>query len=127
VPAPAAVPNEPDSVKIQRDDPQIALIFKGIQSRSQSFADHPLAYDEWIYAQLNRGRNREVLPQEVFDSNGTIPVTIIFQKVNEEQLLQESAKVWHDEPFREYVLKQVPIAKQIDQHKQQYLDARQEA
>lgn len=110
----AALTDEPDSIKILRDDPQIALIFKGLQSMSQSFADHPLAYDDWIYPPMSFGRNYAALPPDVFNSNGAIPVTLILQKVTEEQLLTESARVWHDPGWREAILKQVPVAREID-------------
>jgi hypothetical protein len=109
--------DEPDSIKILRDDPQIALVFKGIQSMSQSFADHPLAYDDWIYPPMNYGRNLGVLAPEVFNSNGGIAATVIFRKVSEEELLSESAKVWHDAGWRDAILKQVEVARAIDKAK----------
>jgi hypothetical protein len=112
-----ATPDEPDSIKILRDDPQIALIFKGLQSMSQSFADHPLAYDDWIYPPMNFGRNYAALPGDVFNSNGAIPITLTLQKVSEVQLLTESARVWHDPGWREAILKQVPVAREIDANK----------
>ena len=108
---------EDDRVKILRDDPQIALIFKGLQSASQSFADHPLAYDDWIFPMMNFGRNYKAMPAKVYDSNGQLPVTVTFQKVTEEELLRTQARVWHDDAFRQYILKQVPVAQQIDKDK----------
>ena len=115
-----------DAGKILLDDPQIALNFKGIQSASQSFADHPLAMDDWPVDTLRCGRNYAVLAKKVFDSNGDIPVTITMQKVTEEQLLNEDAKLWHDSAQRDYMLARLPIAQQIDQDKNAYWDARQQ-
>ena len=116
-----------DATRILRDDPQIAIQFKGIQNVSQSFADHPLAYDDWEYEKINWSRNYAMLPSKVYDSNGEIPVTLIFWRVGEEQLLTQSAKVWHDDAFRAEMLKQLPIAKQIDTDKTEYLGLRDEA
>ena len=126
--APAAVPPVPgannaadpevaDQTKILRDDPQIALVFKGIQHLSRSFADHPIAYDDWIYPMMRYGRNYQLLPAEVYDSNGDVPVTMIVQKVNEEQLIEEMAKVWHDKACAAYMLKELPAAREIDKEK----------
>ncbi len=116
-----------DATKILRDDPQIALVFRGIQSQSQSFADHPLAYveDRWEWEEMHRGRNHTVLPAAVFDSNGKVAVMVTFKKVTEEELLTESAKVWHDEAFKAYMLKQMDTAKQIDKNKAEYWALRQ--
>lgn len=113
----AAAARESDSTKIIRDDPQIALQFKGIQHISRSFMDHPLCYDDWIYPMMRYGRNYRLLPAAVYDSNGDVPVTLSIRKVNEEQFLTEIARVWHDEKCREYILQQVPTAKQIDKDK----------
>jgi len=123
-PAEGAAAAASDGTKILRDDPQIAVAFKGIQNASQSFADHPLAYDDWVYPSFKLGRNYNALPTAVYDSNGTIPVTITLRHVTEEQLLTESAKVWHDAAFAQFVLKQVPIAQQIDTDKAAFLKNR---
>jgi hypothetical protein len=106
-----------DAGKILRDDPQIAVKLMSIQHVSQSFADHPLAYDDWVFPMMDLYRNTKVLPQEVFDSNGSVPVTMRIRKVTEEEFLQGVATVWHDAAFKQYLLKQVPIAKQIDADK----------
>ena len=111
---------EDDATQILRDDPQIAVAFKGLQNVSQSFADHPLAYEDWVYPMRKLGRNYAVLPDKVYDSNGAIPVTVVFQKVTEEEFLRESARVWHDAAYRDYMLKQVPTAQQIDKDKAAY-------
>jgi hypothetical protein len=112
----------PDSLRIMRNDPQIALIFKGLQSMTQTFADHPLAYveDGWLWEELNRDRNKSVLPADVFNSNGKVPVTLRFMRVSDEALLTESAKVWHDRAFTEVILKQVETARRIDKNKAEY-------
>jgi hypothetical protein len=109
--------DEADRTKIVRDDPQIALVLKGIQHFSQSFAEHPLAYDDWIYPMMRYGRNDKLLPTAVYDSNGDVPVEIVLRKVTEEQLLTESAKVWHDAAFSAYILQQMPTAKALDADK----------
>jgi hypothetical protein len=106
-----------DRTKILRDDPQIALVFKGIQHLSKSFADHPIAYDDWVYPMMRYGRNYHLLTDKIYDSNGEVPVTMTLQKCTEQQFLTETAKVWHDDAAREYILKQMPIAKQIDRDK----------
>jgi hypothetical protein len=118
-----------DSAKILRDDPQIALVFRGIQSLSQSFADHPLAYVEsrWEWEEIHRGRNHGVLPAAVFDSNGKAPVTVTLKKVSEEQLISESATLWHEQGFKAYMLKQVEVARQLDREKAEYWTLRPEA
>ncbi len=114
----SSVPAETtDASKIVHDDPQAAIVYKGIQHSSQSFADHPLSYDEWIYPMMRYGRNDKVLPTAVFDSNGDVPVQVILKKVTEEGLITESAKLWHDAGFAKYMLLQVPIAKKIDEEK----------
>ncbi|HUO08802.1 MAG TPA: hypothetical protein VM008_10915 [Phycisphaerae bacterium] len=109
-----------DRFKILRDDPQIALIYKGIQHMSQSFADQPLAYDNWLYPMMRYWRNTRLLPQEVFDSNGDVPVKMTMHLVNEEEMLTESARVWHDKPYADFMLTQVPIAREIDAAKQAF-------
>jgi hypothetical protein len=106
-----------DRTKILRDDPQIALVFKGIQHLSKSFADHPIAYDDWVYPMMRYGRNYRLLPSEIYDSNGEVPVTMILQKCTEEQFITETARVWHDPAARDYILKQLPTARQIDKDK----------
>ncbi len=106
-----------DRTLIVRDDPQVALVLKGIQHFSQSFAEHPLAYDDWIYPMMRYGRNYHLLPAAVFDSNGDVAVQVVIRKVTEEELLRASAGVWHDEAFRAYMLKQLPVAKEIDREK----------
>jgi hypothetical protein len=113
-PAYATPPDESDRTKIVRDDPQIALVLKGIQHFSQSFAEHPLAYDDWIYPMMRYGRNAKLLPMAVYDSNGDVPVEVVIRKVTEEELLTESAKVWHDAAFSAYILQQMPAAKGVD-------------
>ncbi len=127
-PPPAAQSaTDADSVKILRDDPQIALVFKGLQSMSQSLADYPLAYDDWVYPMLNYSRNYGAMAPAVFNSNGQIPVTISLEKVSEEELLTRSAKVWHDAGWREAILKQVNVAKGIDNLKAVLLKTREAA
>lgn len=118
----------PDSLKIMRNDPQIALIFKGLQSMTQTFADHPLAYveDGWLWEELNRDRNKSVLPADIFNSNGKVPVTLRFMRVSDEALLMESAKVWHDRAFADVILKQVETARRIDKNKAEYWGLRAE-
>ena len=112
---PLLQPDAPDDrFKILRDDPQVALVYKGIQHLSQSFADHPLAYDNWVYPMMRYWRNTKLLPQGVYDSNGDVPVKLTLEKVTEERLLRESARVWHDRAYAEFMLKQVPVAKEID-------------
>jgi len=106
-----------DRTKILRDDPQIALVFKGIQHQSQSYAEHPLAYDDWIYPMMRYSRNYQVLPAEVYDSNGEFPVTMTLTKCTEEEFLTQSAKLWHDPAYAKYMLEQMPTAKQIDKDK----------
>ncbi len=71
---------EDDATQILRDDPQISVAFKGLQNVSQSFADHPLAYEDWVYPMRKLGRNYAVLPDKVYDSNGAIPVTVVFRR-----------------------------------------------
>ncbi len=118
-----------DSLKIMRDDPQIALVFKGLQSRTQTFADHPLAYveDGWLWEEINRDRNHSVLPVAVFDSNGKVPVTVRLLRVSEETLLTQSAKVWHDKAFAAEMLKHLETAQQIDKNKAEYWSLRAQA
>ena len=112
---PLLQPDAPDDrFKILRDDPQVALVYKGIQHLSQSFADHPLAYDNWVYPMMRYWRNTKLLPQGVYDSNGDVAVKLTLEKVTEEELLRESARVWHDRGYAEFMLKQVPGAKGID-------------
>jgi hypothetical protein len=108
---------ESDRTKIVRDDPQIALVLKGIQHFSQSFAEHPLAYDDWIYPMMRYGRNTKLLPMAVYDSNGDVPVEVVIRKVTEEELLTESARVWHDRAFAAYMLQQMATAKAVDVEK----------
>jgi hypothetical protein len=118
-----------DSAKILRDDPQIALVFRGIRSMSQSFADHPLAYveDRWEWEEIHRSRNPNLLPAALYDSNGKTPVTITFQRVSEEQLLTQSAALWHDEAFRAYILQQLDTARRVDMEKSAYLALRKKS
>jgi hypothetical protein len=66
---------------------------------------------------MRYGRNYRLLPNEVYDSNSEVPVTMIIQKCTEEQFIIEMAKVWHDGAFSEYMRKQLPTAKQIDKDK----------
>jgi hypothetical protein len=106
-----------DAGKILRDDPQIAVKLQAIQHVSQSFADSPLAYDDWVFPMMDLYRNTSVLPQAVFDSNGAVPVTLRIRKVTEEQFLEGVAAVWHDAAFRDYLAAQLPIARQIDTDK----------
>jgi len=109
--------NIEDRTKILRDDPQISLVFKGIRHSSNSYAEHPLAYDDWIYPMMRYHRNYKVLPAEVYDSNGEFPVTMTLTKCTEEEFLTQSAKLWHDPAYAKYMLEQLPIAKQIDKDK----------
>ena len=130
--------------QVLADDPQIALQFKGIQHLSQSFMDHPLCYDAWVYPTVRYQRNYAVTPKtlavpktktgdkedaadvslgkfwvKVFDSNGEIPVTLSFRKVSEEDFLTTMAGVWHNAAYAEHIKKQLPIARQIDADKAQ--------
>ncbi|MEI8197857.1 MAG: hypothetical protein WCI73_18330, partial [Phycisphaerae bacterium] len=105
--------------EIIRDDPQFALIFRGIQHTSQSIMDHPLAYDDWIYPPFRIHRNYQKIPADVLDSNGAIPLKLTIRKVTETELLQESSRLWHDPEFAKYILQQLPIAKQLDAAKAQ--------
>ncbi|MGN6366836.1 MAG: hypothetical protein ACTHN5_00965 [Phycisphaerae bacterium] len=115
---PLLQPDAPDDrFKILRDDPQIALVYKGIQHMSQSFADHPLAYDNWVYPMMRYWRNTTLLPQGVYDSNGDVAVKLTLEKVTEEELLRESARVWHDREYAAFMFKQVPVAQEIDRAK----------
>ncbi len=111
-----------DAGKILRDDPQVAVKLQAIQHVSQSFADSPLAYDDWVFPMMDLYRNTMVLPQEVFDSNGAVPVTLRIRKVTEEQFLQAVALVWHDAAFRDYITAQLPTARQIDTDKKELWD-----
>jgi hypothetical protein len=115
-----------DAGRILRDDPQIALTYRGIQSMSQSFADHPLAFGEWVYPMMKMGRNYGALPGKVYDSNGEIPVTVRFKKVTEEELLRESARLWHDRAYADYMLEQVAVAQQLDRDRAEVWALRQE-
>jgi len=116
-----------DAARILRDDPQIALNFKGIQSQSQSFADHPLAYDEWQSpVTLRCGRNYAAVPEKVFNSNGQVAVALTFKRVSEEELIREDAKLWHEDGYRKYMLLQIPTAQQLDRDKAEYLAVRGE-
>jgi len=65
-------------------------------------------------------RNTALLPQAVFDSNGDVVVTMTLQLVNEERLLTQSAQVWHDKAYADFMLKQVPIGQEIDAAKAAY-------
>ncbi|GEM_PF-1245461 len=114
---PAAKDPDADRTRILRDDPQVALQFKGIQHLSQSFMDNPIAYENWVYPVMRFGRNYRLLTEKLYDSNGDVPVTLIIRKVTEEQFLTQIAGVWHDEKCREYILKQLPVAQQIDKDK----------
>jgi hypothetical protein len=118
---------ESDATKILRDDPEIAIQFKGLQHTSQSYADHPLAYDNWEYETINWARNFRRLSPDIYGSNGKIPVTMTLLKVNEEQLLTESANVWHDNACRQYILKQIPTAQAIDKEKAEYWKLRDDS
>jgi hypothetical protein len=117
--APATLPAKELSAAqmILRDDPQFAVIFRGIQHTSQSIMDHPLAYDDWIYPSFRLQRNYSVLPKEILDSNGSVPVRLIVRKVTEAQMITESAKYWHDPAMAKVILAQLPIAEQIDRDK----------
>ncbi len=122
---PPAATEEADRTKILRDDPQIALTFKGLQNMSQSFADHPLCYDDWIYPMMNIARNYSALAPKVQTSNGQVPLTIIFQKCTEEEFLTESAKVWHDAGWIDLMTKFIPQARDIDKNKAELWALRQ--
>ena len=52
---------------------------------------------------MDFGRNPVALPDKVYDSNGEVKATLIIQKVGEEEFLKESARVWHDEAFRQFI------------------------
>ena len=63
---------------------------------------------------MRYGRNFTLLPAAVYDSNGEVPVQLVIRKVTEEELITQSAAVWHDAAYRDHILQQLPIAKQID-------------
>jgi hypothetical protein len=120
--APATAPavaddNSSVAVQVLRDDPQIALRFLGLQHSSQSFIDHPLCYDEWIYPIPRFYRNTRVLPEDVFDSNGAISVKMIIRKVTEEEFLKTAVKYWHDPAAAQNISGQLPLAQHIDADK----------
>ncbi len=102
---------------IYRDDPQVALRIQGIRNVSDSYIDHPLCYDDWVYPALRYHRNYALLPAAVYDSNGDVPVKLIMRKVTEAEFLQAMAKYWHDPEFAKYILKQLPTAQEIDRAK----------
>jgi len=112
----ATAPTAPPSVALQvlRDDPQIALRFLGLQHASQSFIDHPTCYDDGMYPLPRFHRNTKVLPEEVFDSNGTVPVKMVIRKVTETEFLTAAAHYWHDTAAGAYIRQQLPIAGQVD-------------
>jgi len=113
----AANATQPAQEQIYRDDPQVALRIQGIRNVSDSYVDHPLCYDDWIFPAFHYHRNYALLPAAVYDSNGDVPVKLIMQKVTEAELLQGMAKYWHDPAFAAYILKQMPLAEQIDRDK----------
>ena len=99
------------------DDPQVSLIFKGLQSVSQSFADHPLAYDDWVFRMPDMTRNYRALDAKVLHSNGSIPLTITLRKVTEEEFLTASAALWHDAGWQDLIKQQIPVGKELDGNK----------
>lgn len=128
--------------QILRDDPQVAVQFKGIQNASQSYIDHPLCYDTWIYPVVRYQRNYAVRPRnftvpatstdgkedapavslakfwaKIYDSNGEVPVTMTVKKVTEVEFIETMAKHWHEARFADYILAQLPSAKRLDTDK----------
>jgi hypothetical protein len=57
----------------------------------------------------------------LYNSNGTIPVKISFQKVDEVTYLTEVAKVWHDADAAKFFLTQMEVARTIDNDKAEWL------
>ncbi len=96
------------------DDPQVAMQFRGIQSSSQALVDNPLCFDGWIYPNIRYFRNTSRVPWKVYNSNGSVPATLIFRRVSEVQYLRQCAHYWHDAAFAKYILAQLPIARKID-------------
>lgn len=103
-----------DSADILRDDPQVAMQFRGIQHASQSLLNFPLCFDNWIYPNIRYHRNSAVLPMKVFNSNGKVPATLIFRRVSEAQYLAAAIKYWHDPRMATRIQKLMPVAKTID-------------
>lgn len=106
--------------RILMDDPQAALTFKGLQHASRSFLDFSLAYDDWLYPPLSFARNTAMLPQDVFNSNGKVPVTLIIKKVTEVQALEAVAQYWHDDAGKALARKLLPVAAKIDRARIEY-------
>ena len=102
----------PDTILF--DDPQVAMQFRGIQHASQSLVDHPLCFDNWIYPNIRYFRNTAVLPLKTFNSNGSVPVTLVFRRVSEVQYLQAAIKYWHDAAFKPVMQHELPRARRID-------------
>lgn len=103
---------DPNAILV--DDPQVAMQFRGIQSSSQALVDNPLCFDGWIYPNIRYFRNTTRIPWKVYNSNGTIPVTLIFRRVSQVQYLKKCARYWHDPAFAHYILAQLSIAQRID-------------
>ncbi|MGC9258546.1 MAG: hypothetical protein ACP5I8_00505 [Phycisphaerae bacterium] len=103
-----------DPADILADDPQAAMQFRGILHASQALLDFPLCFDNWIYPNIRYHRNSAVLAMKVFNSNGKVPVQLIFRRVSETQYLRAAAKYWHNPRFLPYLAKQMPVAKAID-------------
>ncbi|NNM85746.1 MAG: hypothetical protein HKL96_08330 [Phycisphaerales bacterium] len=102
----------PDTILF--DDPQVAMQFRGIQHASQSLVDHPLCFDNWIYPNIRYFRNTAVLPLKTFNSNGAVPVKVVFRRVSEIEYLQAAIKYWHDAAFKPVIQHELPQAGRID-------------
>ena len=130
LPAPATAPagTQPMTVSeiMYRDDPQVALTFKGLQHISRSFMDHPLAYDDGQYGLPNYVRNTKLLTPELYESNFTVPMTLRLVAVNEEQLLTLADKHLRNRGMAKQLARLLPQAKAIDTYKAAYLKLRQD-
>lgn len=96
------------------NDPQIAMNFRGIRSQSQALLDHSLCTDNWIYPDIRFYRNTRLVPMSIFNSNGKVPVHLIFRKVSEAGLLRAVLKYWHGSSIKPVVRQMMPVAVAID-------------
>ncbi len=106
-----------DPADILADDPQVAMQFRGIQHESQALLDFPLCFDNWIYPNIRYHRNSAVLSMKVFNSNGKVPVQLVFRRVSQVQYLNAAAKYWHDPLFAAYIHRLLPVAAVIDSNR----------
>lgn len=113
-----------DAQKILMDDPQAALTFKGLQHVSRSFLDFSLAYDDWLYPPLEFARNTAVLPADVLNSNGKVPVTLIIKKITETQALEAVIQYWHGDAMKEVARQKLADARLLDSVKERFARTR---